>query len=229
MARWAGNVIYIDKDPNDPYKGWGWVEVTTEDLRRFNIPHTHPLPRKVTKTKEITVTRYEDSVPFQETYINTYEATVQLPWRGKSGTKKFILNIDGELVEIRAQKSLTNQAIFAWIKSWASPTVRIVTPGKRTHSIEGEKLAHQAYFVYFILNEDSKAIKIGLAKDPTKRLKALQTSSPAKLAIIKTMQVDGLKAAQELEQSLHKQFSEIRLAGEWFKAEAGLLEYISQL
>jgi hypothetical protein len=43
------------------------------------------------------------------------------------------------------------------------------------------------------------------------------------------MQVDGLKAAQELEQSLHKQFSEIRLAGEWFKAEAGLLEYISQL
>ncbi|MCY7277424.1 MAG: GIY-YIG nuclease family protein [Phormidesmis sp. CAN_BIN44] len=104
-----------------------------------------------------------------------------------------------------------------------------MTPGKRTHSIEGEKLAHQAYFVYFILNEDSKAIKIGLAKDSTKRLKALQTSSPAKLKIIKTVQVDGLKAAQELEQSLHKQFSEIRLAGEWFKAEASLLKYLSQL
>ncbi|MCY7321092.1 MAG: GIY-YIG nuclease family protein, partial [Phormidesmis sp. CAN_BIN36] len=76
---------------------------------------------------------------------------------------------------------------------------------------------------------DSKAIKIGLAKDSTKRLKALQTSSPAKLKIIKTVQVDGLKAAQELEQSLHKQSSEIRLAGEWFKAETSLLKYLSQL
>ena len=216
MARWMGDIIYVDKDPTDPYKGWGWVEATLEDCEKFGIPRGYPLS-------------YENRCSGDGFGRFKYPNNGNLPSRGKSGTKKFILNIDGELVEIRAQKSLTNQAIFAWIKSWASPTVRIVTPGKRTHSIEGAKLAHQAYFVYFILNEDSNAIKIGLAKDPTKRLKSLQTSSPAKLAIIKTMQVDGLKAAQELEQSLHKQFGEIRLTGEWFKAGATLLEYIGQL
>ena len=215
MARWRGNVIYIDKDPSDPYKGWGWVEVTTEDLKRFGIPR-YPLS-------------YENRYQLNGDYLGSrFPNNGNLPSRGNSGTKKFILDVDSELVEIRAQKSLTNQAVFAWVKSWASPTVKIVTPGKRTHSIEGDKLAHQAYFVYFILNEDSNAIKIGLAKDTAKRLKALQTSSPAKLKLIKTVQVDGLKAAQELEQSLHKQFHEIRLSGEWFRAESHLLEYLSQ-
>jgi hypothetical protein len=158
MGRWTGNVIYIDRNPNDPNEGWGWVEVTTEDMKRFGISENYPQPRRVTKTREITATRYKDSTSYTETYTHTYENVVRPPSRGKSGTKKFILNIDGELVEIRAQKSLTNQAIFAWIKTWASPTVKIVTPGKRTHSIEGEKLAHQAYFVYFILNSLLKSI-----------------------------------------------------------------------
>ena len=216
MARWMGNVIYIDRDPSDPYKGWGWVEATRADCEKFSIPEGYPLSYE---------NRYQ-SGDGSERF--KYPNLGNLPSRGNAGTKKFILNIDGELVEIRAQKLLTNQAVFAWVKSWASPTVKIVTPGKRTHSIEGDKLAHQAYFVYFILNEDSNAIKIGLAKDTAKRLKALQTSSPAKLKLIKTMQVDGLKAAQELEQSLHKQFHEIRLSGEWFRAESQLLEYLSQ-
>nr|WP_292760033.1 GIY-YIG nuclease family protein [Nostoc sp. NOS(2021)] len=72
-------------------------------------------------------------------------------------------------------------------------------------------------------------MKIGRAKDVAKRVKSLQTSSPAELKLIKIVQVKGSEEAQELEQSLHKQFSEIRLAGEWFKAEVNLLEYINQL
>jgi predicted GIY-YIG superfamily endonuclease len=139
------------------------------------------------------------------------------------------LNIDGELITIRAQKSLTIQAVCTWLKTWVSPNAKIVTPGNRTHSLDGEKLAHQAHFVYFILNEDSNAIKIGRAKNLARRMMSLQTSSPAKLKLIKSVQVEGAKEAQELERALHQQFSEIRLAGEWFKAEANLLEYISQL
>jgi predicted GIY-YIG superfamily endonuclease len=91
------------------------------------------------------------------------------------------------------------------------------------------KLAHQAHFVYFILNEDSNAIKIGIAKNLARRMMSLQTSSPAKLKLIKSIQVTVGKEALELEQSLHNKFREIRLAGEWFKAETYLLEYISQL
>ena len=229
MGRWLGNVIYIDRNPNNPDEGWGWVEVTTEDMKRFGISNEHTGQRSVTKTKEITRTLYKDSIPYTETYTHTYEARVHPPSRGKAGAKKFTINIDGELVTIRAQKSLTIQAICAWLKTWASPTAKIITPGSRTHSLDGEKLAHQAHFIYFILNQDSNAIKIGRARDLAKRMKALQTSSPAKLKLVKSVQVEGIKEAQNLEQLLHRQFSEIRLAGEWFKAEPNLLEYISQL
>ncbi|MEH1997250.1 MAG: GIY-YIG nuclease family protein [Nostoc sp.] len=229
MGRWFGNVIYIDRNPNNPDEGWGWVEVTTEDMKRFGISNKHPAMRRVTKKKEITLTQYKDSIPYTETYTNIYEDFVRPPSRGKAGAKKFTLNIDGELVKIKAQKSLSIQAVCVWIKTWASPNVKIVTPGNRTLSLNGEKLAHQAHFVYFILNQDSNAIKIGRAKDVAKRVKSLQTSSPAQLKLIKTVQVKGSEEAQKLEQSLHKQFSEIRLAGEWFKAEVNLLEYINQL
>ena len=215
MGRIYWNTIYIDRDPNDPYKGWGWVEVTTEDSKRFSVP-----------------TRYPDTyTKFRSTPSEQFKLPNRgnLPSRGKAGAKKFTLNIDGELITIRAQKSLTIQAVCTWLKTWASPNAKIVTPGNRTHSLDGEKLAHQAHFVYFILNEDSNAIKIGRAKNLARRMMSLQTSSPAKLKLIKSVSVEGAREAQELERALHQQFSEIRLAGEWFKAEANLLEYISQL
>lgn len=130
---------------------------------------------------------------------------------------------------VRTQKSLTIQAICTWIKAWASPSVKVVTPGNRTHSLNGEKVARHAHFVYFVFNEDSNAIKIGRAKNLARRMMSLQTSSPAKLQLIKSIQVAGGDAAQDLEQALHQQFSDIRLAGEWFRAESYLLEYINQL
>lgn len=213
MGRKYWNVIYIDRDPNNLYKGWGWVEVTTEDIKRFGIPTKYP----------DTYTKFSVSERFN------LPNNGNLPSRGRAGTKKFTLNIDGELIAIRAQKSLTIQAVCAWIKTWASPDVKIVTPGNRTLSVRGEKLSHQTYFVYFILNEDSNAIKIGRAKNLEKRMKALQTSSPAKLKLIKAIQVDGNKKAQGLERSLHQQFREIRLTGEWFRAAANLREYIHRL
>lgn len=213
MNRTLWNTIYIDRDPNDPYKGWGWVEVTIDESKKFGIPTGYP--------ETYTLRRSLD--------LGKLPNRGNLPSRGKSGTKKFTLDMDGELITIRAQKSLTIQAVSAWIKTWASPSAKLITPGNRSHSLEGEKLAHQACFVYFISNEDSNAIKIGLAKNVSKRLMALQTSSPAKLKLIKAVQVESVKAAKALEESLHKQFCEMRLAGEWFKSEAQLLEYIKQL
>ncbi|MEQ8969764.1 MAG: GIY-YIG nuclease family protein [Coleofasciculus sp. C1-SOL-03] len=215
MSRTYWYTIYVDRDPNDPYKGWGWIEVTTEDSKRFGIPTGYP----DTYTKFCKFPSERFKLP----------NSGNLPSIGKAGAKRFTLNLDGELVTIRAQKSLTIQAICAWCKTWACPNAKLITPGNRTHSIDGDKLAHQAHFIYFILNEDSNAIKIGRAKDLTKRMNALQTSSPAKLRLIKSVQVEGRKEAHELEKSLHKQFNEIRLAGEWFKAEPSLLGYINQL
>lgn len=50
-----------------------------------------------------------------------------------------------------------------------------------------------------------------------------------KLRVIRSVQVEGEKEAHELEKLLHKQFNELRLAGERFKAEPLLLRYINQL
>jgi len=223
MVRRSKSVVFIERTPGDPDKGWGWVEVELGDIRRFEIDTKIPSTRFTTKQK----LRYD----LETNSIQSYEdhCIVRPPSRGKAGGKKFTLNISGELVTIKAQKSLTIQAICSWVKTWADPQTKIVTSGSRTHSLDGDKLNHQAHFVYFIYNKDSNAIKIGRAKDLTKRMQSLQTSSPSQLKLIKSVQVEGAKNAQDLEQSLHKQFGEIRLAGEWFKAEVHLLEYISQL
>ena len=60
-------------------------------------------------------------------------------------------------------------------------------------------------------------------------MKSLQTSSPAKLELLKFISVQGKDKAQELELSLHKQFDDLRITGEWFRAESGLVDYINQL
>lgn len=224
MDRSFRTTIFIERNPEDLDEGWGWVEIELEDVKRFDIDTKPPSPRTITKRK----VRYDSETDSVQVYYDPCHR-VRPPSRGKAGAKKFTLNIAGELVTIRTQKSLTIPAICAWLKTWAPPNTKIITPGGRTHSLDGNKLSHEAHFVYFILNEDSYAIKIGRAKDLAKRIKALQTSSPAKLKLIKSVQVEGDKEAQKLERSLHQQFNGIRLVGEWFKADENLLEYISQI
>jgi len=60
-------------------------------------------------------------------------------------------------------------------------------------------------------------------------MKSLQTSSPAKLELLKSISVQGKNKAQEQELSLHKQFDDLRINGEWFRAESRLVNYINQL
>jgi hypothetical protein len=43
------------------------------------------------------------------------------------------------------------------------------------------------------------------------------------------MQLEGVQTAKEKERSLHQQFSELHLSGEWFKAAPALMDYIDQL
>jgi hypothetical protein len=217
MGRGNWNDIWIDKDPNDPYKGWGWVDVKTEDIQKYGISCEYP------------DSYYRLAKTLTHEQRRTVPNSGKISSRGKAGGKRFTLNINGDVVEIRAQKSLSIHAISTWVKSWASPDAKLITPGNRTHSLDGKKLANQAHFVYFILNEDSNAIKIGRAKDLVKRMNTLQTSSPAKLKLVKSLQVEGSKEAHELEGSLHRKFDEFRLAGEWFRAEAALWDYINQL
>ncbi len=82
-------------------------------------------------------------------------------------------------------------------------------------------------YVYFIQNTFDHLIKIGESKNPSKRLKMLQTAAGHPLELIGRKFVK-LRKLEEI--SLHEQFEEDRLeGGEWFLPSVGLLNYIGEL
>jgi predicted GIY-YIG superfamily endonuclease len=216
MIRTEWQTIHIEKDQANPSKGWGWIEIEKEYIKKLKIPTKHP------KSFDIAFNKARNSKSSPRRLIG-------LRLRGTSGSNKFKLHVNGDLISIRAQKSLSVKAICTWAKTWAPSEAKIITPGNRTHSLDENTLSHQSHFVYFIANDDSNAIKIGHAKDLEKRIKALQTGSPARLRLVKFIQVKGMIEAQKMEKHLHQEFNDIRINGEWFKAEIHLLEHIGKL
>jgi len=66
--------------------------------------------------------------------------------------------------------------------------------------------------VYLIRGNDGR-YKIGIAKDPKKRIKQLQTGNSDPLELIDTYQSEN---ASTIETALHNRFSYVRNVGEWF-------------
>lgn len=67
-------------------------------------------------------------------------------------------------------------------------------------------------WVYFIQVGAGGSIKIGWAKNPDTRMRALQTAHPARLRFLGV--IPGTKAR---ERELHERFAHARMQGEWFK------------
>jgi hypothetical protein len=78
--------------------------------------------------------------------------------------------------------------------------------------------------IYFIGNREQKVVKIGFSNDVTKRIKALQTSSPYELEVFKVMEGNTAN-----EQYFHILFKAERLKGEWFKLTDELFKYIEDI
>lgn len=76
--------------------------------------------------------------------------------------------------------------------------------------------------IYFV--QCNNYIKIGNSTNPRKRLSDMQTASPYKLKLLKTIPGDYAE-----EERLHKKFRGIRVNGEWFCAEKRLLNYIAKV
>lgn len=76
-------------------------------------------------------------------------------------------------------------------------------------------------YVYIIKRADG-CIKIGVAKNPKKRLKQLQTGSNMRLEIAGSFPYKSRMQAFTMERELHERFSIFRQEGEWFTA--GLLK-----
>lgn len=231
--------FYVDKVPGQPLKGRGWIDLSDiEVAKRLGIS----LGREHTNSRIYIRVSKEDA---EYEYLKTEEYFIANKtrgyWvsgknqdgslklaincnRGKAGGKKFTVVDSRETVKLIVQKSLTVKAVCAWVRTWASLGAEIITPGGKTISLDGDNLATTEY-IYFIHSEESNAVKIGRAKDVDQRLKSLQTAHPHRLKVIKTFKVKGGKAAQELENILHQKFDDIRLSGEWFKAEQELLNF----
>lgn len=80
------------------------------------------------------------------------------------------------------------------------------------------------HLVYFIQEPTTKAIKIGVARDPHKRLRYLQTAHPCDLVLLGTC-----RGGLAMEKLLHLEFAADQLRREWFRATDDLLKRVAQL
>ena len=83
-------------------------------------------------------------------------------------------------------------------------------------------------FVYIIGNNDD-LIKVGISKNPTKRVKQLQTGNGQKLTLLFTEKFECTR--QELlkiEKKIHSDLSHLctKKVGEWFKINSDILDRI---
>ena len=231
--------FYVDRVPSQPLKGRGWIDISDLEIaKRLNISLTGEHNNSQVRFKVYEGEPEYELVNRQEYFYRKIsgisvvgiQGQKGVLWvtvscnRGKAGGKKFTVVDRRETVRLIVQKTLTIEAVCAWVKTWASERTEIITPGGKTISLDGDNLA-TTECIYFIHSEESNAVKIGRAKDVEKRLKSLQTAHPHELKIIKKFKLKGGKAAQELESSLHQKFDHLRLSGEWFKAEPELLDY----
>lgn len=78
-------------------------------------------------------------------------------------------------------------------------------------------MATYIYIIALVFNgEPCSPVKVGVAQDPSRRLRALQTATPYELCIAKLFQLPTRQAARFVEKMFHKCQPDQRMRGEWF-------------
>lgn len=72
--------------------------------------------------------------------------------------------------------------------------------------------------VYFFATHDRRFIKIGWSSDIHRRFKDIQASHPEPLAFL-----GAIEGARDVETAWHQSHRSLRVAGEWFTADEGLV------
>ena len=86
-------------------------------------------------------------------------------------------------------------------------------------------------YVYIIAN-DKDYIKVGISKDPNKRVKQLQTGNPNKLKLLFTEEFECKRDhLLKIEKLIHKSLSPYKedCMGEWFKIDMSKLQEIKNI
>lgn len=94
-------------------------------------------------------------------------------------------------------------------------------PAKRIARVAETGLVH----VYFLREEESGPIKIGMAVDVEARISQLQGGNHRKLTLVGLI----MNATPDAERRIHKSFKHHRIRGEWFHPGEDLLQFINEL
>jgi transcriptional regulator with XRE-family HTH domain len=78
--------------------------------------------------------------------------------------------------------------------------------------------------IYFIRDDLSGHIKIGVADDPWRRLSKIQSDCPGSVCLLGVEE-----GGREREAELHGQFAALRCRGEWFRPGPRLREHVAAL
>lgn len=139
-----------------------------------------------------------------------------------------IINEKGEIPPVVAKQGLGTFVVKELLLSyaaWISPTV-FVHLSKSLTSLESIMEAMNAFevpddlpdlYVYAIREKTSGNIKIGISRDPKRRLSTLQTGNSDELELV------AIKRAENKfddEQSLHELAAPYHVRGEWFNSRA---------
>ncbi len=68
-------------------------------------------------------------------------------------------------------------------------------------------------YIYLIKNTEESYYKIGVSKDPKKRIKELNTGNSAELVLVGMYETEY---AYKIERTFHRRYSYLRKHGEWF-------------
>lgn len=68
-------------------------------------------------------------------------------------------------------------------------------------------------FVYLIQSLENSHYKIGISKNPQRRIKELQTANSSQLKLVESYQSEY---AEKIEGILHRRYSHLHKEGEWF-------------
>lgn len=209
-------VFFTPQYPSEPKKGMGYIVINREIAESIDIM---PVYRPIGYGGRMNIDSPEGK--FMAYCDNPYGF-------GGRNKRRFKIYSHNRVIELVAQKKLTIDAVLNFVSTWAEEDATIVTPGKRSINLN-KQTAKPPCYIYFILNCDSEAVKIGIAKNVKQRIASLQTSSPSELKLLGKIQAESVSKARELEQSLHKTFDKYRVRGEWFEASVELLDYIDKL
>lgn len=70
--------------------------------------------------------------------------------------------------------------------------------------------------IYVIGKDENGPLKVGISKDPQRRLRQLQTASGIELQILALGRAGLGYTDRQIEKSIHSQLQDVRMVGEWF-------------